>query len=471
MEVVGFDSARYPRVYDLAVDYLKSTNVFDIKVWSDWAGAKRINKEARRLNQVSRRYPHYVITLAPDIMLCLVGAIALVPQAFAEPKGKGIDIISNYQVFHYLASSIKVGGKVRWEKNTTGQLLLVGRRPENEPLPAGLPLPVQDGVVMQRRRQLPVAIKTAVPPIALISEQQMVGMDPYPYAQPVTRVMTAAEWESRNKVWLDDILHWTSTKEAHGATFRREVTSQTMPLISPSRRSELRLWAQAKSVKIDDNLFQVAHADEVRVPLVVGLNNGHTETDEVRRTLRRVEGKILSLPPEMSEVSREIKEDVNRLFSTRDLEISNFKLMLNFQNTVMPEVSTEHVQMAQEFLDNEQEQSLSIHPGHLTKSAEVQARESDLLKTISNNLGPGSSKANQDAVAKFMSQEWLLLKDELDQWTSMARTILLSNDDKLFESLMDVAQGLRGKALRQYLTLERTIPQEMVDECERIYEE
>ncbi|KAM0322941.1 hypothetical protein ACHAPQ_008857 [Fusarium lateritium] len=170
MEVVGFDSARYPRVYDLAVDYLKPTNVFDVKVWSDWAGAKWINKEARRLNQVSRRYPHYVITPAPDIILCLVGAIALVPQAFAEPMGKSIDIISNYQVFHYLASSIKVGEKFRWEKNTTGQLLLVGRRPENEPMPAGLELPVQDGVVMQRRRKLPVAIKTLVPPSALILE-------------------------------------------------------------------------------------------------------------------------------------------------------------------------------------------------------------------------------------------------------------------------------------------------------------
>ncbi|KAM0322942.1 hypothetical protein ACHAPQ_008858, partial [Fusarium lateritium] len=276
--------------------------------------------------------------------------------------------------------------------------------------------------------------------------------------------MTAAEWESRNKAWVDDILEPVNTKEKLGATFRREVNSQTMPLIGRTRRNALRAWIRLENVEIDDDLFQVAYADEVRVPLAAGLNNGHTETDEVRRTILRVESKILSLPPEMSEVSREVKEDVNRLFAMRDYEISNVKLMLSFQNTVMPEVSTERVQIAQEFLDNEQEHRLSIHPGHLTKSAEVQARESDLLKTIFNNVGPGTSKANQDALAKFMSREWLQSKDELDQWTSMVRTILLSNDDKLFESLMDVAQGLRGKALRQYLTLERTIPQETVDE-------
>ncbi|KAM0264360.1 hypothetical protein ACHAPA_008285 [Fusarium lateritium] len=304
-----------------------------------------------------------------------------------------------------------------------------------------------------------------------MSSQQAVGMEPYPHAQPFMRVMTAAEWEARNKAWLDDILEPANTKEILGATSHREVTSQTMPLIGRSRRNALRVWARSENVEIDENLFQVPFAVEVQVPVVVELNNQRIETDETRRILRQLGSKILSLPPEMSELSRELKEDVNRLFAMRDHDISTYKLWLEFKNAVMSEVSTERGQMAQEFLDNEQKHRLSFHPGRLTKSAEAQARESDLLKAISNNVGPGSSKANQDALAKFMSQEWLLSKDELDQWTSMARTILLSNDDKLFESLMDVAQGLKGKALRQYLTLERTIPQEMVDERKRMHEE
>ncbi|WZH43021.1 uncharacterized protein QYS62_004023 [Fusarium acuminatum] len=343
MGVVGLDGVRYPRVYGLAVDYLKSTNVFDAKVWSDWAGAKRINREARRLNQVSKRYPHYVITLAPDIVLCLVGAIALVPQAFAEPKGKGIDIINIYKVFHHLVSSIQIGEKVHWEKNTTGQLLLVGRRPEDEPMPAGLDLPANDGVAMQRRRNLPVAVKTPVPPSVLTSNQRTIGMDPYPDAEAFTRAMTAAEWEARNKTWLDDILEPANTKETLGETFHREVNSQTMPLIGRARRNVLRRWAQAENIEIDDELFQIPPADTVQVPVVPQLDNRRAETDEARRTLRQLEGMVLGLPAEMSEVSRQMKQCINRLFAMRDHEISNFKMMLNFQNSVMPTVSTDSV--------------------------------------------------------------------------------------------------------------------------------
>ncbi|KAG6978189.1 hypothetical protein FocnCong_v021497 [Fusarium oxysporum f. sp. conglutinans] len=137
----GFDSEKYPIIFNMAVKYISSTKFFQAKVFSGWGAQKRINTEADLLRAASARYPHYVLTMAPDLILCLIAAIDLRPEAYGEPNGRGITIIGDFHVFNHLRSAIALVETIAWGKGSRGQLLMLGRRGDQEPVLPGLPAP------------------------------------------------------------------------------------------------------------------------------------------------------------------------------------------------------------------------------------------------------------------------------------------------------------------------------------------
>ncbi|EXM15731.1 hypothetical protein FOTG_15970 [Fusarium oxysporum f. sp. vasinfectum 25433] len=137
----GFDSGKYPIIFNMVVKYISSTNFFQAKVFSGWRAQKRINTEADLLRAASARYPHYVLTMAPDLILCLIAAIDLRPEAYGEPNGRGITIIGDFHVFNHLRSAIALVETIAWGKGSRGQLLMLGRRGDQEPVLPGLPAP------------------------------------------------------------------------------------------------------------------------------------------------------------------------------------------------------------------------------------------------------------------------------------------------------------------------------------------
>ncbi|RKK79452.1 hypothetical protein BFJ69_g4880 [Fusarium oxysporum] len=137
----GFDSEKYPIIFNMVVKYISSTNFFQAKVFSGWGAQKRINTEADLLRAASARYPHYVLTMAPDLILCLIAAIDLRPEAYGEPNGRGITIIGDFHVFNHLRSAIALVETIAWGKGSRGQLLMLGRRGDQEPVLPGLPAP------------------------------------------------------------------------------------------------------------------------------------------------------------------------------------------------------------------------------------------------------------------------------------------------------------------------------------------
>ncbi|KAI1036991.1 hypothetical protein LB505_011407 [Fusarium chuoi] len=207
----------------MAVKYISSTNFFQAKVFSGLGTQKRINTEADQLRAASARYPHYVLTMAPDLILCLIAALDLRPEAFGEPKRREIAITGDSHVFNHLRSAIELGETISWGKGSRGQLLMLGRRGEEESVPIDLPVPKSTESQTKRRKKLPEAAPVPFPANAVNIQQIPTGfMQPYPFrpslpTAPITKVITE-EWGRQNAHWLDQLMDPDSTEQIFGST-------------------------------------------------------------------------------------------------------------------------------------------------------------------------------------------------------------------------------------------------------------
>ncbi|KAG5763011.1 hypothetical protein H9Q72_008881 [Fusarium xylarioides] len=330
---VGLDASKYPVVFNMAVKYISSTNFFQAKVFSSWGAQKRITTEADLLRAASARYPHYVLTMAPDLILCLIAAIDLRSEVYGEPNGRGITIIGDFHVFDYLRSAIELGEMISWDKGSRGQLLMLGRRGEQEPLPVDLPVLKSSNAPMKKRKKLPEAVPEPHPANVINIEHASTDfMQPYPFrptlhSAPITKVITAEEWDRRNAHWLDKLIDPESTKEMFGSTIENEVTEELFPLISKARRNILYRWAKSEDFNLDLRLLKAPILSQVEVPDNTSQGILNVETDTARRSIRAIETAALSLPKAYQKTAALIKQHTDRLFACRDQEIDNQTLV------------------------------------------------------------------------------------------------------------------------------------------------
>ncbi|KAI1014372.1 hypothetical protein LB504_012099 [Fusarium proliferatum] len=328
-QTVGLSSDKYPVVFKMAVKYISSTNFFQANVFSAWGAQKRINTEADLLRAASARYPHYVLTMAPDLILCLIAAIDLRPEVYGEPNGRGIAIIGDFHVFSHLRSAIELGETISWDKGSRGQLLILGRRGEQEPLPVDLPVLKPSKAQTKTYKKLPEAVPEPDPANVINVQQAPTDfMQPYPFrptlpSAPIIKLITAKEWDRRNAHWLDKLMDPESTKDILGPTIEKEVTEENFPLISKARRNVLYRWAKSEDFSLDLRLLKapILSQLEVRDNTSQGILN--VETDTARRSIRAIETAALSLPKAHQKTAALIKQHTDRLFACRDQEIDN----------------------------------------------------------------------------------------------------------------------------------------------------
>lgn len=332
-QAIGLDSDKYPVIFNMAVKYISSTNFFQAEVFSSWGAQKRITAEADLLRAASARYPHYVLTMAPDLILCLIAAIDLRSEVYGEPNGRAITIIGDFHVFNYLRSAIELGETISWDKGSRGQLLMLGRRGEQDPLPVDLPVLRPSKVQMKQRKKVPEAVPEPHPANDINIEHASTDfMQPYPFrptvqSTPITKVITAEEWDQRNAHWLDKLIDPESTKEMFKSTIETEVTEELFPLISKARRNILYRWAKSEGFNLDLRLLKAPTLSEVEVRDNTNRGILDIETDSTRRSIRAIETAALSLPNAYQKTAALIKQHTDRLFACRDQEIDNQTLM------------------------------------------------------------------------------------------------------------------------------------------------
>ncbi|KAF5649397.1 hypothetical protein F52700_670 [Fusarium sp. NRRL 52700] len=332
-QTIGLDSDKYPVIFNMAVNYISTTNFFQAEVFSSWGAQKRITTEADLLRAASARYPHYVLTMAPDLILCLIAAIDLRPDVYGEPTGRGITIIDDFYVFNHLRSAIELGETIDWAKGSRGQLLMLGRSGEEDSVPLDLPVPDSTKAQTKKRKKLPKAVPDPYPTNATNIQQAPTDfMQPYPFrptlpTAPITKVITAEEWEQRNAHWLDQLMDPESTKEMFGSTIEEEVTEEIFPLISKARRNILNRWAKSEDFDLNSGLLEAPILQQVEVPDNTTQGNLDMETDTARRSIRAIETAALSLPKAHRKTAALIKQHTDRLFACRDQEIDNQTLL------------------------------------------------------------------------------------------------------------------------------------------------
>ncbi|KAI7762556.1 hypothetical protein LZL87_008902 [Fusarium oxysporum] len=114
----GLVPERYPTIFNIDAKHSSSTNFFQAKVFSDWGALKGINTEADLLRAASARYTHDVLIMAPDLILCLIAAIDLRPEAYWEANGRGIAVTGDFHVFNHLQLTIELGETNAWGKGS-----------------------------------------------------------------------------------------------------------------------------------------------------------------------------------------------------------------------------------------------------------------------------------------------------------------------------------------------------------------
>ncbi|EXK30704.1 hypothetical protein FOMG_13487 [Fusarium oxysporum f. sp. melonis 26406] len=476
MRTVGLDSDEYPVIFNMAVKYISSTNFFQAKVFSGWGAQKRINTEADLLRAASARYPHYVLTMAPDLILCLIAAMDLRPDAYGEPNGRGITIIGGFHVFNHLRSAIELGETISWGKGSRGQLLMLGRRGEEESVPLDLPVPKSTKAQTKKRKKLSEAVPEPFPANAVNVQQIPTGfMQPYPFqptlpTAPITKVITAEEWDRRNAHWLDQLMDPESTKEMFGSTIEEEVTEEIFPLISKARRNVLNRWAKSEDFNLDSRLLEAPILPQVEVEDGTSQEILNVETDRARRSIRAIETAALSLP-KAHQTAVLIKQHTDRLFACRDHEIDNHTLMAQSVAKLRESSSVTAATLNAAFETNETRLRSRVDPAQTAREKGLEALEADMQNALKTPTVDGSA----DQLVLFLKSHWRMRDDEISDWKDMANSVChtakeaghpinqtdqeaCNNHD--WDSLQRLAITRGGKALVALLNMERCAPDE-----------
>ncbi|RBQ71032.1 hypothetical protein FVER14953_13632 [Fusarium verticillioides] len=477
-QTVGLDSAKYPVVFKMAVKYISSTNFFQAKVFSAWGAQKRINTEADLLRATSARYPHYVLTMAPDLILCLIAAIDLRPDAYGEANGRGITIIDEFHVFKYLQSAIELGETISWGKGSRGQLLMLGRRGDHEPVPVNLPvnlaIPKSTKAQTKARKKLPEAIPNPYPANPITARQAPVFMEPYPRRQtlpaaPITKVITAEEWDQRNAHWLDKLTDLESTKDMFGPTIEEEVTEEIFPLISQARRNILRLWAKWVDFDLDWTLLDAPILSQIEVPDETSQGIFDVETDTARRSIRAIETVALSLPKASQRAAEKIKQHTDRLFACRDSEMDNHTIMAQSVAKLRESSSVTAANMNAAFEATETRLQSRVDPAQTARDKALEALEADMANALKNPIIDGPA----EELILFLKNHWRMRDGEIEEWKDMANSVCRTAkeaghpinetdqdvcDNHDWDSLMRLAHSRGGEVLVTLLNMERCDP-------------
>ncbi|KAG7405079.1 hypothetical protein Forpe1208_v014790 [Fusarium oxysporum f. sp. rapae] len=436
----GLVPERYPTIFNIDVKHSSSTNFFQAKVFSDWGALKGINTEADLLRAASARYTHDVLIMAPDLILCLIAAIDLRPEAYWEANGRGIAVTGDFHVFNHLQLTIELGETNAWGKGSRGQLLMLGRRGDQEPVPPGLPAPKSTKSQTKKRKKLP--------------ETRTNFMKPYP-ARPtlpsasITKTITAEDWDRRNVHWLDNLMDPESTKEKFG------------PIID----------AEAKSDDFDLNweLLEAPILPEVEVPDETCQRILQVETDTARRSIRAIKTAALSLPKAQRGTATLIKQHTGRLFACRDHEMANHSLMLESVAKMRGAFFVTIAEMDDAFVVNKTRHQSRVDLGRTTKAKGLEASGDYMEKVLKTADKDGSA----EQLIPFLKTHWRMRDGEIANWKDMTNSVchtakeaghpinttdqdIWNNND--WDSFLRLDRHGGGKALVALLNLERCNP-------------
>ncbi|KAF5599481.1 hypothetical protein FPANT_3377 [Fusarium pseudoanthophilum] len=429
----GLDSKEYSVIFNMAVKYLSSTNFFNATVLSAWGAQKRINIEADLLREASAR---------------------------------------DFHVFHHLRSAIELSDTSSWGKGLRGQLLMLGRRGEEDSVPRSTKSQTK------RRKKLPEAVTDPYTANAINIQQALTEfMQPYPFRSSlptgvITKIITAEEWGRQNAHWLDQLMHPDSTKEKFGPTIEEEVTEQTFPLISNARRYLLSRWAKSEDFDLDSRLLEAPILPQVEVEDETIKEIFTVETDATKRSIRAIETAALGLPKAHQKTAALIKQHTHRLFACRDHEIDNNTIMAqSVAKLRQPSyVTAKTLQVG--FKDNETRLLSRVDPAQTAREKGLEALEVDMQSALKTLAVDGSA----DQLILFLKTHWRMRDDEISDWQDMATSachitkeaghpINQSDqeacDNHDWDSLLRLANTRGGKALVTLLNMEPYAPDEV----------
>ncbi|KAF5582226.1 hypothetical protein FPCIR_9658 [Fusarium pseudocircinatum] len=324
----------------------------------------------------------------------------------------------------------------------------------------------------KKRKRLPEAIPVPVPANAFNIQQAPTKLwQPYLFrpslpTAPITKVITAEEWDRRNAHWLDQLMDPDSTKEMFGSTVEEEVTEEIFPLISKARRSVLYRWAKSEGFNLDSRLLAAPMLPQVEVEDETNKETFTVETDTARRTIRAIETIALSLPKAHQKTAAVIKEHTNRLFACRDHEMDNYTLMVQSVAKLRKAPSVTVATMNAGFMANETQLRSRVDPTQAVREKGLEALETDLQKALKTPTVDVSG----DQLIAFLKSHWRMQDHEISDWKELANSVchtakeaghpINQNDRDAcnnydWNSLLRLAITRGGKALVALLNMER----------------
>ncbi|KAG9495782.1 hypothetical protein J7337_012340 [Fusarium musae] len=296
-------------------------------------------------------------------------------------------------------------------------------------------------------------------------------MEPYPFRSslptgPITKIITAEEWDRRNAHWLDQLMHPDSTKEKFGPTIQEEVTEQTFPLISNARRYLLSRWAKSEDFDLDSRLLEAPILPQVEVEDKIIKEIFTVETDATKRSIRAIETAALGLPKAHQKTAALIKQHTDRLFACRDHEIDNKTIMAQSVAKLRQSSSVNATTLQVAFEDNEARLRSRVDPAQMAREKGLEAFGADLQEALKSPTVDGSA----DQLIVFLKTHWRMRDDEISDWQDMANSVCQTAteaghpmnrtdqegcDNHDWDSLLRLANTRGGKALVTLLNMER----------------
>ncbi|KAL5591449.1 hypothetical protein FOVSG1_010338 [Fusarium oxysporum f. sp. vasinfectum] len=368
-------------------------------------------------------------------------------------------------------------------KTTDGELKVTGSKKithptdEEESVPLDLPVPKSTKAQTKKRKKLSEAVPEPFPANAVNVQQIPTGfMQPYPSrptlpTAPITKVITAEEWDRRNAHWLDQLMDPESTKEMFGSTIEEEVIEEIFPLISKARRNVLNRWAKSEDFNLDSRLLEAPILPQVEVEDDTSQEILNVETDTARRSIRAIETAALSLPKAHQKTAALIKQHTDRLFACRDHEIDNYTLMAQSVAKLRESSSVNAATLNAAFETNETRLRSRVDPAQTAREKGLEALEADMQNALKTPTVDGSA----DQLVLFLKSHWRMRDDEISDWKDMANSVChtakeaghpinqtdqeaCNNHD--WDSLLRLAITRGGKALVALLNMERCAPDE-----------
>ncbi|KAF4430474.1 hypothetical protein FACUT_8840 [Fusarium acutatum] len=329
----------------------------------------------------------------------------------------------------------------------------------------------------KKRKKLPEAVPEPYPANVINIEQAPTGfMQPYPSrpslpSAPITKVITAEEWDRRNAHWLDQLMDPESTKEVFGSTIEEEVTVEIFPLISKARRNVLNRWAKSEGFKLDSRLLEAPILPQVEVEDETSQEILAVETDTARRSIRAIGTAALSLPKAHQKTAAVIKQYTDRLFACRDHEIDNHTLMAQSVAKLRQSSSVTAATLHAAFETNETQLWSRVDPAQTAGEKGIEALEADMQNALKTPTADGSA----DQLVLFLKSHSRMRDHEISDWKDMANSVCHTAKEAVhpinqtdreacnnhdWESFLRLAMFRGGKALVALLNMERCAPDE-----------